>query len=153
MRGLPLYSPATHLHGFCSLPNLRVYYIKKILLAKVSQTGFITPSVPFAERQFIKMKKKVNYTKEFKVKACELVLKDEVKVKTVADKMGIGHIMLYRWIDEYKTYGDAAFVGKGHLKPEEAKLKKLQKENEELRQQVEILKKAAAYFAKENKNA
>ena len=55
MRGLPLYSPATHLHGFCSLPNLRVYYIKKILLAKVSQTGFITPSVPFAERQFIKM--------------------------------------------------------------------------------------------------
>ena len=46
------------------------------------------------------MKKKVNYTKEFKVKACELVLKDEVKVKTVADKMGIGHIMLYRWIDE-----------------------------------------------------
>ena len=94
------------------------------------------------------MKKKVNYTKEFKVKACELVLKDEVKVKTVADKMGIGHIMLYRWIDEYKTYGDAAFVGKGHLK-----LKKLQKENEELRQQEEILKKAAAYFAKENKNA
>ena len=30
--------------------------------------------------------------------------------------------------------------------------KKLQKENEELRQQVEILKKAAAYFAKENKD-
>ena len=30
------------------------------------------------------MKKKMNYTKEFKVKACELVLKDEVKVKTVA---------------------------------------------------------------------
>lgn len=29
------------------------------------------------------MKKKMNYTKEFKVKACELVLKDEVKVKTV----------------------------------------------------------------------
>lgn len=44
------------------------------------------------------MKKKVNYTKEFKVKACELVLKDEVNVKTVADKMGINHIMLYRWM-------------------------------------------------------
>ena len=98
------------------------------------------------------MKKKVNYTKEFKVQACELVLKDGVKVKTVADKMCISNIMLYRWIDEYRTYGDAAFVGKGHLKPEEAKLKKLQKENEELRQQVEILKKAAAYFAKENKD-
>ena len=98
------------------------------------------------------MKKKVNYTREFKVQACELVLKDGVKVKTVADKMCISNVMLYRWIDEYRTYGDEAFVGKGHLKPEEAKLKKLQKENEELRQQVEILKKAAAYFAKENKD-
>ena len=98
------------------------------------------------------MKKKVNYTKEFKIQACELVLKDEVKVKEVANRLCISHIMLYRWIDEYKTYGDAAFVGKGNLKPEEAKLKKLQRENEELRQQVEILKKAAAYFAKEHKN-
>lgn len=98
------------------------------------------------------MKKKANYTKEFKIKACELVLKDSIKVKTVADKMGINHIMLYRWIDEYKTYGEAAFVGKGYLKSDDAKLKKLQKENEELKQEVEILKKAAAYFAKENKN-
>lgn len=55
MRGLTLCSPATHLHGFCSLPNLRGYCIKKILLAKVSQTDFITPLMPFAERQFIKM--------------------------------------------------------------------------------------------------
>ena len=35
-------------------------------------------------------------------------------------------IMLYRWIDKYKTYGDAAFAGKGNLKPEEAKMKRLQ---------------------------
>ena len=27
--------------------------------------------------------------------------------------------MLYRWIDEYETYGEEAFVGKGSLKPEE----------------------------------
>ena len=98
------------------------------------------------------MERKVNYTKEFKIQACELVVKNGLKVKTVADKMGISHIMLYRWIDQYKTYGTDAFVGKGHLRPEEAKLKKLQTENEKLRQQVEILKKAAAYFAKENKN-
>ena len=96
------------------------------------------------------MERKVNYTKEFKVKACELVLKDGVKVKIVAEKLGINNIMLYRWIDEYKTYGDAAFVGKGNLRPEEAKLKQLQRENYELRQQVEILKKAAAYFVKES---
>ena len=99
-----------------------------------------------------KEKKKVNYPRAFKVQACELVLKEGVKVKSVAEKKCISNIMLYRWIEEYRTYGEGAFVGKGHLKPEEAKLKKLQKENEELRQQVEILKKAAAYLAKENKS-
>ena len=98
------------------------------------------------------MEKKRNYTKEFKVHACELVLKEDLKVKNVAERMGINQIMLYRWIDEYRTYGESAFIGKGNLRPEETKIKKLQKENEELRQQVEILKKAAAYFAKENKN-
>ena len=80
-----------------------------------------------------------------------MVLKDEVKVKTVAEKMGINHIMLYRWIDEYKTYGEAAFVGKGYLKSEDAKLKRLQKENEELRQQVEILKKQRHTLRKKTK--
>lgn len=98
------------------------------------------------------MKSKANYTKEFKVKACELVLKDNIKVKTVAEKFGISNIMLYRWINEYKTYGESAFVGKGKLRPEEAKMKQLERENYELKQQVEILKKAAAYFAKESKN-
>lgn len=98
------------------------------------------------------MKKKMNYTKEFKIQACELVLKDDLKVKDVASRLCISNIMLYRWIDEYKTYGGDAFIGKGNLRPEESKLKKLQRENDELRQQVEILKKAAAYFAKEHKN-
>lgn len=98
------------------------------------------------------MNKKRNYTKEFKIQACELVLKDSLKVKSVADRMGINQVMLYRWIDEYRTYGESAFIGKGNLRPEDAKFKKLQKENEELKQQVEILKKAAAYFAKESKN-
>ncbi len=69
------------------------------------------------------MERKVNYTKEFKIQACELVVKKGLKVKAVADKMGINHIMLYRWIDQYKTFGADAFVGKGNLRPEEAKLK------------------------------
>ena len=88
------------------------------------------------------------YNKEFKVKACELVLKDGISKKTVAEKLGINVIMLYRWIDEYETYGEEAFVGKGNMRKEDAKLKKLLKENEELRMENEILKKAAAYFAK-----
>jgi len=74
-----------------------------------------------------------SFTKEFKIKACELVLKDGLKASVVAEKLGIHHVMLYRWIDECRTYGDEAFVGKGHLKPADAELRKLRKENERLR--------------------
>ncbi len=88
------------------------------------------------------------YSKEFKVKACELVLKDGIKHAVVAEKMGINKIMLYRWIDEYETHGEEAFVGKGYQRSEDAELRKLRKENERLKMENEILKKAAAYFAK-----
>ena len=91
---------------------------------------------------------KRNYSKEFKIKACELVLKDGIKHKIVAEKLGINQVMLYRWIDEYQTYGSDSFVGKGHQHKEDAELKKLRKENELLKMENEILKKAAAYFAK-----
>jgi len=89
-----------------------------------------------------------SFSKEFKTKACELVLKDGIKPKVVAEKMGINHIMLYRWIDEYETHGEEAFVGSGNQRSEDAELRKLRKENERLKMENEILKKAAAYFAK-----
>ena len=91
---------------------------------------------------------KRTFSKEFKVKACELVIKDGIKHAVVAEKMGINKIMLYRWISEYETYGEEAFVGAGHQRSEDAALRKLRKKNERLTMENEILKKAAAYFAK-----
>ena len=93
-----------------------------------------------------------SYSKEFKVNACELVNKDGIKPAVVAEKLGINKVMLYRWMDEYETYGKEAFVGKGHLRSEDAELRKLRKENERLKLENEILKKAAAYFAKHPKD-
>lgn len=90
---------------------------------------------------------KRTYSKEFKTKACELVIKDEIK-HAVVEKLGINVVMLYRWISEYETYGNEAFVGKGRLRSPDAEMKKLLKENERLKMENEILKKAAAYFAK-----
>ena len=91
---------------------------------------------------------KRTYSKEFKTKACELVIKDEIKHAVVAEKLGINVVMLYRWISEYETYENEAFVGKGRLRSPDAEMKKLLKENERLKMENEILKKAAAYFAK-----
>ena len=76
------------------------------------------------------------------------MLNEGIAKKVVAEKLGIHVGILYRWIDEYETYGNDAFVGKGHLHKEDAELKKLRKENEQLKMENDILKKAAAYFAK-----
>jgi len=88
------------------------------------------------------------YSKTFKREICELVIKEEIKTKVIAERFGISQIMIYRWLDEYKTYGEEAFVGRGYQRKEEMKIKKLKKENEELRMENEILKKAAAYFSR-----
>jgi len=95
---------------------------------------------------------KKTYSKEYKIKACELVTKEGIRVSTVAEKFGINAIMLHRWINEYETYGEEAFVGKGHQRTADAELRKLRKENERLKMENEILKKAAAYFAKNPEN-
>lgn len=95
---------------------------------------------------------KRTYSKEFKIKACELVIKDNISVAVVAEKFGIHHVMLHRWVSEYREFGEEAFVGKGYQKPVDAELRRLRKENERLRMENEILKKAAAYFAKDREN-
>lgn len=95
---------------------------------------------------------KRTYSKEFKQKACEMVIKENVSVSVLAEKLSISNIMLYRWINEYQEQGNDAFVGKGHQRPADAEIKKLRRENERLKMENEILKKAAAYFAKEQEN-
>ena len=95
---------------------------------------------------------KRTYSKEFKIKACELVIKDNISVAVVAEKFGINHIMLHRWVSEYRELGEEAFVGKGYQRPADAELRKLRQENERLKMENEILKKAAAYFAKKSEN-
>lgn len=92
-----------------------------------------------------------SYTKEFKINICKLVVEENIKIQIVAKQFNLNQVMIYRWVDEYKTYGNDAFVGKGRLRPEDAKLKKLEQENERLRQENEILKKAAAYLSKVKK--
>jgi transposase len=60
--------------------------------------------------------------------------------------------MLPRWVSEYRELGNDAFVGKGHQNPADLELRRLRKENERLKMENEILKKAAAYFAKDQES-
>jgi transposase len=58
--------------------------------------------------------------------------------------------MLGRWKREAETQGHGAFPGQGHQGPEQEELRRLREENKRLKLEREILKKAAAFFAKES---
>jgi transposase len=70
----------------------------------------------------------------------------------IALELGVRRNQLYKWAEQLEEKGEAAFKGKGRPKKEDqSELSTLKQENEKLREEVEILKKAAAYFAKELK--
>lgn len=87
-----------------------------------------------------------DYCKEYKIAAVYLMKSGVMKPKEIFELLGgIDRQTVYRWIQEYDKYGEAAFDGKPVLPGSE--LKRLQQENAELREENEILKKASAYFA------
>lgn len=88
-------------------------------------------------------------SKELKFHIIELHLNDGIPIKLLSEKFAIPEPTIYGWRAQYNKYGEDAFVGCGRQRPEEAELRKLRKENETLKMQVEILKKVAAYQAEQ----
>lgn len=81
------------------------------------------------------------FSKEFKSEAVRLL--STRSLTEVAESLGISASLLCRWQE--------AFRGNGNRTGMEEELRRLRKENADLREEKEILKKAAAYFAKYQK--
>ena len=94
--------------------------------------------------------KRQTYTAEFKREAVRLVLAQGYAITEAARNLGINATMLGRWKREHEARERGAFPGKGHLPPDQEELHRLREENKRLRMEREILKKAAAFFAKES---
>jgi transposase len=93
--------------------------------------------------------KRRSYTPEFKHEAVRLIADEGQRIAEVARNLGVNATMLGRWKRE-SLEGDA-FPGKGRMKPMEEELHRLRRENRQLKMDREILKKAAAFFARESK--
>jgi len=94
------------------------------------------------------MKGRGPYTREFKLEAVRLLRQGEKPAAQVARELGVKRTLLYRWRDTYAAEGDAAFSGKPGRKPS-AEVTRLKRELAAVREERDILKKAAAYFARE----
>ena len=93
------------------------------------------------------------FTKAFKVEAVQLMNESDEPASQVAVRLGIRRNQLYKWRDQLEKKGEQAFPNKMGRPPkdQQSELVTLKQENDRLREEVEILKKAAAYFARELK--
>ena len=91
------------------------------------------------------------YTKAFRVKVAEEAIRPENKglEHVIAKKYGIRPATVIKWAQLYEQYGENS-LSKGKLISERKsdRERQLEKENAELREEIEILKKAAAFLAK-----
>ena len=85
------------------------------------------------------------YTRDFKIQAVELLNTRGKPGHQIADELGIGGGVLYRWRRQLEEEGVQAFPGNG--KERDKELAGLRKENAELREEKEILRKAIAIFS------
>lgn len=94
------------------------------------------------------MKKRPSYTRQFRKDAVTLVTEHGYSCDEVARRLGVDRSTIFKWVRRFKEDGETSLDKK---KGAENELQRLEKENNRLKMENEILKKAAAYFAKELK--
>jgi transposase len=101
---------------------------------------FMRPEVVMSRRRF---------SREFKIEAVKLIRERGVSVAQAGRDLGIHENVLRKWVKEFGSDPVQAFPGHGQMKPEQQEIERLRREVNKLRAERDILKKAAAFFAKE----
>ncbi|MBA2652339.1 MAG: transposase [Tatlockia sp.] len=89
------------------------------------------------------------YTKEFKIKAIDLLEQSNKPLRQVARELGVAENNLYNWRRNYRGGQEKAFPNQPQLNAKDLESRRLKARIAELEEEREILKKAAAFFAKE----
>jgi transposase-like protein len=92
---------------------------------------------------------KKSYSPEFREEAVKLVIETSRPIVQVAKELGIVEGTLGSWVAAYRR--EHAGEEPPLTVNERARLRELEREARELRMEVEFLKKAAAYFAKDHR--
>ena len=90
------------------------------------------------------------FSREFKLEAVKLVRDRGVSVAQASRDLDVHENVLRKWMRAQSADPQHAFPGQGVMRPEQAEIDRLRKEVAKLKMERDILKKAAAYFAKES---
>ena len=99
---------------------------------------------------------KKTYSIEFKLQAVNLAQQEDMTISQAARDLEVSPSGLTKWVKQaalHKIIGRPAFTGRGiaAVSESEQRIKDLERENAVLRQEREILKAAAKFFAKESR--
>jgi transposase len=89
------------------------------------------------------------FSREFKLEAVKLVRERGVMVAQAARDLDVHENVLRKWVKDFAADPQHAFPGQGQMKPEQVEIERLRREVQKLKVERDILKKAAAYFARE----
>jgi transposase len=87
------------------------------------------------------------HTREFKISAVQLVTQQGYSPAEAARSLGVDPTSVRQWVQKFSAEAGAAPSGEGAV---QAELRRLRTENARLQRERDILKKAAAFFAKEH---
>jgi transposase len=89
------------------------------------------------------------FGREFKLEAVKLVRERGVTVAQAARDLDLHENLLRKWVKDFAADPQHAFPGQGQMKSEQLEIERLRREVHKLKTERDILKKAAAYFARE----
>ena len=90
------------------------------------------------------------FDRAFKLEAVKLVRERGVPAAQAARDLDVHENVLRKWVKDFAADPQHAFPGQGQMKPEQLEIERLRREVIKLEAERDILKKAAAYFAKES---
>ena len=96
-------------------------------------------------------KKRKTYNREFKKEAVALITEKGYSIAEASRNLGIDYSLLRRWKNQLADDPQNAFPGKGRLRAPDEELRRLKRELERVTEERDILKKALAYFAEDQK--
>jgi len=94
---------------------------------------------------------KKQYDPAYKMEVCQAIASGTTTIAGMSRETGISENTIHMWMKRYREHKEQSFVGSGRILPENEELVRLRRECRDLREENEILKKAAAYFAKHQK--
>ncbi len=91
------------------------------------------------------------YDANLKKEIAQVYLEGRRTAPSLATELGVHVNTIYKWGEQYRADPENAFPGSGYMKPDADELARAKRRVRELEEENEILKKAAAYFAKNSR--